>query len=283
MTLRRALRGMLTPTEQQALIGSFDVIGTIAKIEIPPALRKHEKRIAAAARDLNPAIRTVVRKAGAYHGKYRLQKVKILAGERTKVTTHRESGLSITLDIEQCYFSVRLSSERLRIAQQIQKGEKVLVMFSGVGIYPLILAKHSQAAHIWGIELNRIAHKYGLLNLQKNKIRNVTLLPGDVRKVLPKLKRKFDRILMPLPMEAEKFLPLAVKYLKGSGKVHLYTFQPEAEIGTIPEKVSSMLNRSTKARLLRTVKCGAYASRVYRVCLDLQISKRTTQHRPKLR
>ena len=66
-------------------------------------------------------------------------------------------------------------------------------MFSGCAPYPLILAKHSPAKSIFGIEINPDAHKFGIENIKLNKFEDkVKLINGDVRKVLPKLKKKFD-------------------------------------------------------------------------------------------
>ena len=73
------------------------------------------------------------------------------------------------------------------------------------GFPRLRTSKNSPAKHIVGIEKNPIGHKYALENLRLNtKIAGkIELLKGDVRKVAPKLKKKFDRILMPLPKSAE--------------------------------------------------------------------------------
>lgn len=273
MKLREALRGKLTAKQLSLLTGSFDVIGSIAKVDIAPALREKEKVIAAAVLAENPAIKTVVRKNSIHSGRYRLQKVKVIAGEKTKETTHRESGVAVTLDIEKCYFSVRSSSERLRIASLVKPGENVLVLFSGIGIYPLVLSKHSKAAQIWGVELNPTAHRYGLLNVQKNKVKNVTLLKGDVRKVVPKLKMKFDRVLMPLPKDAEKFLPLALKVCKKGGMIHCYGFMDEDEISAKAKEIVAAVAKKAKrpCKVARIVRCGAYAARVYRTCTDIEV------------
>ena len=43
---------------------------------------------------------------------------------------------------------------------------------------------------------------------------------GDVRDVVPKLKKKFDRILMPLPKSAEEFLDIALSASKKGMKLN---------------------------------------------------------------
>ena len=130
--LKKLLAGKLTKKELNMLRASFDVIGTIAVIEIPRELVKKQKIIAAAVLSLNPYIKTVAKKSGAHTGKYRRQKLVILAGEKTKITEHKESGLRMRLNVETCYFSPRLVTERMRIASLVQFNEKILVMFSGI-------------------------------------------------------------------------------------------------------------------------------------------------------
>jgi hypothetical protein len=43
-----------------------------------------------------------------------------MSGEKRTETTHKENGVNIKLDVEKCYFSPRLSQERLRIAKLVK-------------------------------------------------------------------------------------------------------------------------------------------------------------------
>jgi tRNA (guanine37-N1)-methyltransferase len=86
---------------------------------------------------------------------------------------------------------------------------------------------------------------------------------------VPKLKRKFDRILMPLPKGGEKFLGLALKNVKSKGIIHFYTFEHEDEIYKAEEKAGDACKKAGKrCKILKTVKCGQYSPRFYRVCAD---------------
>ncbi|MDO8642955.1 MAG: hypothetical protein Q7R76_05250 [Candidatus Woesearchaeota archaeon] len=189
MQLREALTGRLTEKELGILRASYDTVGTIAILEISPLLKKKETLIAQALLDTNSHIKTVVKKKSIRSGKLRLQDYTHLLGEKTTKTVHKESGLEFLLDIKDVYFSVRLSSERLRVAQQIKKGELVLVLFSGCAPYPCVFAKHSPAKMIYGIELNKEGHWYGRENVVRNRIQNVFLMQGDVKKILPEITR----------------------------------------------------------------------------------------------
>jgi tRNA (guanine37-N1)-methyltransferase len=130
------------------------------------------------------------------------------------------------LDLAKVYFSPRLSHERGRIAAHVRSGEKVLVMFAGVGPFALVIAKKQKDAKVVGIELNPEAVRYFSENIMLNGMEGrVDAVLGDVRKVVPgKFAGFADRVLMPLPKNAEDFLDVALLAAKKGGIVHFYTF-----------------------------------------------------------
>ena len=146
-------------------------------------------------------------------------------------------------------------------------------MFSGAAPYPLVIAKNSKAKEVYGIEINPIAHKYALENIKKNKLENkVKVFLGDVNKVMPKLNKKFDRILMPLPKGAESFLGISLKYIKKNGIIHFYDFLHEDEFEKAHEKIKKACIKSRKNfKLINIVKCGQYSPGFYRICIDFKI------------
>jgi tRNA (guanine37-N1)-methyltransferase len=277
-TLKQALKNKLTKKELDKLVTSYDVVGSVAIIEIPPGLVKKEKLIAQTLLDLHKSIKTVLKKAGIHKGVYRRQKLKVIAGKKTKIAEYKENNARFTLDVEKVYFSPRLSTERKRIYLLVKPRETVLVLFSGCAPYPVVIARNTKAKEIYGIELNPIAHKFALENIKLNKIKNVKLILGDVRKAVPKLKKQkkyfkyFDRILMPLPKGAGSFLDLAFSAAKKGTTIHFYDFAREDEFEKAKEKIKKACKTNNKkCRILRVVKCGSYAPRVYRICLDFKI------------
>ena len=165
--LKELLKDKLSEQESKLVPNSYDQIGTIAIFQdFPKELKKKEKLIAETLIRNNKNVKTVAIKTKKHSGKYRLKEVKIIAGEKTKETIHKENNIYVKLDVEKCYFSPRLNNERLRIAGQIKKNEEILVMFSGIGIYPLVIAKNTKAKQVYGIEINPVAHKYGLERYQ---------------------------------------------------------------------------------------------------------------------
>ena len=265
MTSLKAALKKLTKKERELIPRAFDTVGTIAIFnDFPSELKKKEKYIAETLLKLHKPIKTVAKKSGIYKGKLRTPKITILAGEKTKETTHKENNVALSLNVETCYFSTRSSNERKRIAKLVKKGEKVLVLFSGVAPFPCVIAKNSKAQEVYGIELNKKAYKYALKNVEKNKLNNITLLQGDVKKVLPTLRKKFDRILLPLPKDAEKFVTLAKKKLQPEGVLHVYSFAKEEEFSIIKKQYKKQF------KTVKIVKAGVFGPKIYRICIDVK-------------
>lgn len=268
-TLRHALKGKV---KAERIPRGFDIIGDIAIIEIPKELLKKEKLIGEEILKLHKNVKTVVRKVGGHKGQLRVQKNKVIAGIRKKETIYTEHGCRFKLNIDKTYFSVRLANERKRIFGMIKKGENVLVMFSGCGPYPIVFSKNSPAKNIIGVELNKDAHKYGLENLKLNKIENVELINGDVAKKVPKIKGKFDRILMPLPRGGEDFLGVALGKVKKKGVIHFYAFLKEDKFDEAKEMIKKACGKAKKKyRILKLVKSGQQGPGIYRICVDFKV------------
>jgi len=160
---------------------SYDIIGDIAIIKKP--LKYDEEEYVKIILEKHKFIRTILLQETDVLPPYRIPKYKILYGENKTETINIEYGLRFKVDVSRCYYSPRLSNERYRIAKQVRENEEVLVMFSGVNVYPIYIAKYSKAKVIYSIELNPFAVKYGIENLRINKINNVITLLGDVKDV----------------------------------------------------------------------------------------------------
>lgn len=271
-TLKEALNEQLTEEEKKHFIRAYDIIGTIAIIQVREELEKKEKLISETILKLNKSIKTVCKRVGGHIGVYRRQKLKILAGEKTKITTYKENNIILKFNVETSYFSPRLGTERKRITEQIQPGETILVMFSGVAPYPLVISKNTKAKEIYGIEINPEAHKFAEKNVELNKSKNITLFKGDVKQVVPKLKKKFNRILMPLPKSAEDFLDTALKVAKKGTIIHLYQFLEETEFEKAKQNIEQACKKAKKKyEIIRIVKCGQQSPRTYRICIDFKL------------
>ena len=272
--IRDLLKGKLTQKELSIIPSSYDVVGSILIFsDFPKELVKKEKIIGETLLQLHKNIRTIAKKTGKYSGKYRLPKLKIIAGEKTKETEHKENNSRLKLDVEKVYFSSRLSTERKRIFSQVRKNEVILVMFSGMGVYPITIARNSWAKEIYGIEINPAAHRYAQENLKLNKITDrVKLYLGDVKKILPKISKKFDRIIMPLPKGAENYLGLALNKTRNKGIMHFYTFSEEDKYEPIKKTIKKeCLKQKKRYKILKIAKCGQFSPRVNRICVDFRV------------
>jgi tRNA (guanine37-N1)-methyltransferase len=160
---------------------SYDIVGDIAIIKKP--LKYNEEEYVKKILEKHKFIRTILLQETDVSPPYRIPKYRILYGENKTETINIEYGLKFKVDVSRCYYSPRLSNERYRIAKQVKENEEVLVMFSGVNVYPIYIAKYSKAKIIYSIELNPFAVKYGLENLKINKVNNVITFLGDVRDI----------------------------------------------------------------------------------------------------
>ncbi len=248
----------------------YEVIGEIAICEIEGG---KEKEIAELIAKTNN-VRSVYAKASALEGEYRVRKLKLLYGEDNPITTYKENGVRIALDVKKVFFSPRLSYERARIASLTKNGERVLVMFAGVGPFALVIGKQKKEAKVIGVEINEEACKYFEKNIKLNKLSNVECFCGDVREIVPKLieKEKFDRIVMPLPKEGEHFIKLAFEALKKGGIIHFYTFVKRSNpLEDAWKKISQNLNLNSKCLKLEFWrKVREYSKDIIQIVLDLK-------------
>ncbi len=269
---KEALREILNEEEFAIAKSAYDHLGEIAIIEVPEELRHKEKEMAEALLHSNPFVKTVLRKDGIHDGVFRAQKMKYLAGKNTKIAEYKENRCTLLVNVEEVYFSARLSTERKRIAEQIRDGEDILVMFSGAAPYPCVFCKTTKAKSIVGVEINPAGHKYGLQNMKKNKCSNVELYCGDVREVVPKLNRTFDRIVMPLPKTAEEFLDVALPVANDGAIIHLYAFYHEDDFHLAEEEIAKYCKQAGKKyEIQNVVKAGQHAPRTWRICVDVKI------------
>jgi tRNA (guanine37-N1)-methyltransferase len=198
------------------------VIGDIAIVKLRPGAEGKEGALAQAILEEMRSVKCVYGQEGGIEGDFRLRKLRHLGGEERTVTVHKENGIRLRLDVETCYFSPRLSTERLRIAEQVAGGEKVLNMFAGVGPYSILIAKRTK---VWSCELNDAAFKFHLENNRLNKVEDrIEMIEGDAMLLPEELEGEgpFDRILMPHPSQSNLFLPAALSMLAPGGVVHYY-------------------------------------------------------------
>jgi len=273
--LKDALKGTLTEKEMKELVTSFDLIGDIAILDIPDELKDKEKEIGQALLQVHTSVKTVCKRSGIHEGDYRIRHVEVIAGDRRTETIHRESGLSFSLDIDNVYFTPRLSHERERIAALVKPGEVIGAFFAGVGPFPLVIFKKQPNVSIYAIELNPIACDYLKYNINVNRAGgSIYAMCGDVREIaLPLLEGKCDRILMPLPKGGEDFLETAFKCAKKGCIIHFYQFSKEEDSYSpaikLVEETAKKAGKTVEIVNKKIVR--PFAPRVNQIVLDVKV------------
>lgn len=253
---------------------SFDVVGNIAILKFDKNEKKKNKLISA--NDLlesNNNIKTVLEKTDKVKGRLRTIKTAFLAGEKTKIATYKENGCLFKFNIDTTYFSPRLSNERNELAKQVKKDEDVLVLFGGVGPFAIVIGKLAKPSHVISVEINREASKYAKSNVVLNKLNNVEIIQGDVKRVIPKFlnqKLKFDRIVMARPQLKETFLESTLKVIKKNGIIHYYGFAKE-EKEVLNEILRDVKKLKKKIKIILIKKAGDIAPYKYRWRVDLRV------------
>ena len=215
-----------------------DIVGNIAILKFPKKTLKLIK-ILKARKFLkqNKTVTTVVEKTDKIQGKLRTSKTKHLAGIKTKNATYKENNCTFKFNIDESYFSPRLSNERKVIADEVaklaKKNSNILIMFAGIAPYPITIAKKLKQSkkqfHIYSNELNKKANQEAKKNIIINKLQNqITLIPGDANKI--KTKQKFDIILMPRPNLKDTFLKSALKLSKKGTTIFYHGFGTKEEV-----------------------------------------------------
>lgn len=253
---------------------AFDIIGDVAVVEVPEG--GNEKEIAERIVEKHPHVRTVLGKAGQREGEFRTRKLEKICGKDTK-TEHREHGCRFRLDVSKVYFSPREATERQRIAEQVKPKETVMVFFSGIGPFNIVIAKKKpNVEKAYGIESNPDAHEYAVENARINKVGHVFVpVLGDVKEAARKYFGKCDRVVMPLPKEGYRHLPEALKCIRRGtgGVIHFYFYEHESRLFKESVRLVKDAARKTNksVRILNKRKVLPYGPGVWKVCIEFRV------------
>ncbi len=257
---------------------SFDIIGSrgcaVAIVEIPEEIEAYKYEIAKAIARACKHVKTVLRRIGKRRGVYRLYEYEVLIQGPTEVV-HKEHGYYIKVDPTKVYFSPRDQTDRLEISRMVSAGETILYMFAGVGPYAISICRmQPEVRLIVAVEINPTAVHYMIENIRLNKLRGkVVPIEGDVRHVCPKLRARFDRVLMTLPLGAHEFLDIGISMTKRGGYLHFYHIghedSPFREAEMLIDRYCRALGRDYNIVGRRVVR--DYAPRLYKVRIDVEI------------
>lgn len=272
-------------------VKGYDVLGNIVIVKFSrDASLKEKKKEALDILRQHKSVRTVLEKTAGFKGRLRKLKTKWIAGEKTREALYRENGCEIRFNVDDCYFSPRLSTDRLEVAEKVDKAgkkkkERVLVMFSGVGVYGIVIGKVAgkKVDEIVCVELNRNCNKYALENVKRNKLQDkVKIVQGDVRRIIGKGKKinsKFDRIFMGRPNLKDDFLDVAFSVSKKGTEISYHGFYDEEDVEPFSRKDSVIRKlieekareSKKKVKILGIKRAGEIGVKKWRYRADLKV------------
>jgi tRNA (guanine37-N1)-methyltransferase len=258
-------------------MANYDLLGNIAIVKFDRDTKLNDKkRIAKQIMNEHKSVKTVLEKIGKFSGRLRTLKTNYILGDKNKEAMYTENGCRFLFNVDSCYFSPRLSTERVNVANMVKKNERVLVMFGGVAPFAIIIAKISRAKEVYSVELSRECNKYAKENVRLNKlVDRVKIVQGDVRKVVPKIEGKFDRIFMTRPQLKDSFLDVAFKKIKKSGIISYYGFYSVEDVEENKELEKLILEKAKesgkKIKIMKIVRAGDIGVRKYRYRADIKV------------
>jgi tRNA (guanine37-N1)-methyltransferase len=242
--LRDSLLGFFSSEDLNRIPNSFDIVGDIAVIKLPSSLHLKAKKVANTIMRIHRNVKTVLLQVTPVTGDLRLRSLAYVNGENKTSTIHREFGCLFSVDLANCYFSPRLSHERMKIARMVEPNETVVNMFAGVGCFSIVIARHANPAKVFSIDINPAAIQFMKENIKLNRVyRKVIPLPGDSKEIIcNRLCNSADRVLMLLPEKSFEYLPFALSALKKSGGwIHYYSFEYAPKTKNPGERVKTKI------------------------------------------
>lgn len=269
-------KGQVMPADVLGYEPSYERLGEIVILHEDDAERAEAIAEAIMSSDLKA--KTVINRASPIQGEQRVREWDVLRGTDTE-TVHREYGCEFLLDVTEVYFSPRLATERHRVIQQVEAGERVFDMFAGVGPFAVPMAK--RGATVIAVDINERATTYLEENARRNGVEeDITVLTGDVREVAREYEDWADRIVMNLPHSADAFLETAVSLAGDDCLLHYYDIQHEDDPygpgeAAVRQAVGDQYAVDIQTR--RTVR--SYAPHELNVCIDARLTRRGRANR----
>ncbi len=274
--LKKSLEDILTSKESDELIAAFDQIGEIIIVRIPDSLLSKKKIIGQTLLNEVKIAKSVFYQASAVEGDFRTRDLEIIAGKDSTETEYKEFGCRFAVDVENAFFSPRLSTERERISDMVQDDEVITNMFAGVGMFSIMAAKKKKCV-VYSIDINPVASKLCERNIKLNKLAGkIISVNGDASEIIrEQLVDKSDRTLMLLPERSDVFLKDAVSTTKDGGTIHYYSHihaDKKSEAGRLSEEHYLQV-APVKSEILGSKIVRAVGPRYYQTVVDVRIFK----------
>jgi len=221
---------------------SYNIVGDIIIVKIPRSLEGRQAEIGRLLLQNNHRARLVLRVRGKTTAETRTRALERIAGNGPTQTRHREHGAVYVVDVAKVFFSPRLSHERWRVAQQVQPGERIANMFAGAGCFSILIARHTPTT-VYSVDSNRDAVECMRQGVASNRLAGRVLpILGDSVKVCSAIKG-IDRVILPLPAKADRFLGIASQMLGRRGVINHYRECAGSRSDCVPRSLKDLEDR----------------------------------------
>jgi tRNA (guanine37-N1)-methyltransferase len=226
-TTEAVLRKIL-PNSIKEIPSSFELVGTIAHVNLRDECLVYKYWIGRVLMDKNPAIRTVVNKIGTIHKTFRTFGMELIGGNDKpgwSITTVSEHGCRFQLDYQHVYWNSRLSGEHKRLVDCIRKDDddidknkqQIVVADCMAGVGPFAVPLTCQQGGdrnnlgqrritVHANDLNPASYQYLCANQKLNKCTNLHVYNQDARDFVWNLPNEIDHAILNLPASAPEFL-----------------------------------------------------------------------------
>jgi tRNA (guanine37-N1)-methyltransferase len=269
-----AWRDLLSEEGREAAPSSFDIVGDVVILKIPPSAASQARSIAEALMAGRPRTRSVARDAGV-HGPLRIRRLEVLAGDANTKTVHTESGMRLHVDPSRVYFSPRLAFERERVARLVEPGETVADLFAGVGPWSILIARRAKPRTVWAVDLNADAVHFLRQNIRENRVEGIVqAIAADARDFARDHPNEATRVIANLPRSAAAFWEDALAVAADRAVLHYYAI---LERDAIEPHARELVERASKtgieARIEGRRVVRAYSSTSSHIGFDVRIRK----------
>jgi tRNA wybutosine-synthesizing protein 2 len=273
--LQERLEGKLSDKELALLPKGYQIIGRILLIKLDKRLVRRRKLIGKAILEVLPYLHTVCLQKDISED-IRKPKVEVIAGCKNTQTVNTEHFCKFMLDVSDIMWSQGNKEEKMRLVRLARPGETVVDMFSGIGYWSILLAKHCKAK-VYAIDVNPRAIEFLRKNAWLNHVENqVEILEGDCRKYAKALEGVADRVIMGYLFETEKFLPYAFRMIKDGAIIHFHRNVDEREVEKVKEMIAKTARKGkVKVKILSSRRIKSYAPKVWHMVFDLQVKKQS--------
>ncbi|MFB6298021.1 MAG: class I SAM-dependent methyltransferase family protein [Salinirussus sp.] len=261
-----------TEAEIEDAPGSWAVVGSVVLVDAAGVASRAELGEALLA--LHGGADTVLDRGGI-EGPHREPEVEVVAGEGDTRTVHSEHGTEYALDLAEVMFSPGNKAERARIGEAVERGERVLDCFAGIGYFALPAAR--AGGRVTAVERNPTAFEFLLENAVRNGVTDrLEAYRGDCGTVVPALESgaglDFDRVVMG-HYDAHEYLDVVLGAVAPGGLLHLHEATPEALVPDRPvDRLRAAVDgvgRHVATHEVRRVK--GYSEGVAHVVVDARI------------